>query len=108
MRYPNRAAEVAGDLILNEGVHIIMPTSTTDMVSNTMDQAELNNFDYPDEVPELGPLLPPDAIDLIGQPGPVEPQLQIVERRVRHVHSKGLHSLIRSRSVDDRELAPRG
>ncbi len=39
---PNRAAEVAGDLILNEGVHIIMPTSTTDMVSNTMDQAELN------------------------------------------------------------------
>ena len=39
---PNRAAEVAGDLILNEEVHIIMPTSTTDMVSNTMDQAELN------------------------------------------------------------------
>jgi branched-chain amino acid transport system substrate-binding protein len=39
---PNKAAEVAGDLILNEGVHIIMPTSTTDMVSNTMDQAELN------------------------------------------------------------------
>ena len=39
---PNRAAEVAGDLILNEDVHIIMPTSTTDMVSNTMDQAELN------------------------------------------------------------------
>jgi branched-chain amino acid transport system substrate-binding protein len=39
---PNRAAEVAGDLILNENVHIIMPTSTTDMVSNTMDQAELN------------------------------------------------------------------
>src|SRR5262249_39174209 len=39
---PNRAAEVAGDLILNEGVHLIMPTSTTDMVSNTADQAELN------------------------------------------------------------------
>ena len=26
---PNKAAEVAGDLILNEGVHLIMPTSTT-------------------------------------------------------------------------------
>src|SRR5262245_18239054 len=39
---PNRAAEVAGDLILNEGVHLIMPTSTTDMVSKTADQAELN------------------------------------------------------------------
>jgi branched-chain amino acid transport system substrate-binding protein len=39
---PNKAAEVAGDLILNEGVHLIMPTSTTDMVSNTADQAELN------------------------------------------------------------------
>lgn len=39
---PNKAAEVAGDLILNEGVHLIMPTSTTDIVSNTADQAELN------------------------------------------------------------------
>lgn len=39
---PNRAAEVAGDLILNEGVHIVLPTATTDMVSATMDQAELN------------------------------------------------------------------
>jgi branched-chain amino acid transport system substrate-binding protein len=39
---PKRAAEVAGDLILNEGVHLIMPTSTTDIVSNTADQAELN------------------------------------------------------------------
>jgi branched-chain amino acid transport system substrate-binding protein len=38
---PNRAAEVAGDLILNEGVHLIVPASTTDTVSPVADQAEL-------------------------------------------------------------------
>ena len=39
---PNRAAEVAGDLILNDGVHLIVPASTTDTVSPVADQAELN------------------------------------------------------------------
>lgn len=39
---PNRTAEVAGDLILSEGVHLIVPASTTDIVNNTADQAELN------------------------------------------------------------------
>lgn len=38
---PNRSAEVAGDLILNEGVHLIVPASTTDTVSPVADQAEL-------------------------------------------------------------------
>lgn len=38
---PNRAAEVAGDLILNEEVHLIVPASTTDTVSPVADQAEL-------------------------------------------------------------------
>lgn len=38
---PNRAAEVAGDLILNDEVHIIVPASTTDTVSPVADQAEL-------------------------------------------------------------------
>jgi branched-chain amino acid transport system substrate-binding protein len=38
---PNRVAEVAGDLILNEEVHMIVPASTTDTVSPTADQAEL-------------------------------------------------------------------
>ena len=39
---PNRAAEVAGDLILNDGVHLLLPASTTDTVSPSADQAELN------------------------------------------------------------------
>ncbi len=38
---PNRAAEVAGDLILNKGVHLLLPASTTDTVSPAADQAEL-------------------------------------------------------------------
>lgn len=38
---PNRAAEVAGDLILNNEVHLIVPSSTTDTVSPVADQAEL-------------------------------------------------------------------
>lgn len=38
---PNRSAEVAGDLILNEEVHLIVPASTTDTVSPVADQAEL-------------------------------------------------------------------
>jgi branched-chain amino acid transport system substrate-binding protein len=38
---PNRAAEVAGDLILNEEVHMIIPASTTDTVNPVADQAEL-------------------------------------------------------------------
>ncbi|MEI5678526.1 MULTISPECIES: ABC transporter substrate-binding protein [unclassified Mesorhizobium] len=38
---PNRAAEVAGDLILNEEVHLLLPASTTDTVSPSADQAEL-------------------------------------------------------------------
>ena len=39
---PNRAAEVAGDLILNDEVHLLLPASTTDTVSPSADQAELN------------------------------------------------------------------
>ena len=39
---PNKSAEVAGDLILNEGVHLLLPASTTDTVSPAADQAELN------------------------------------------------------------------
>lgn len=38
---PNRAAEVAGDLILNENVHLLLPAITTDTVSPAADQAEL-------------------------------------------------------------------
>lgn len=38
---PNRAAEVAADLILNDDVHMIIPASTTDTVSPVADQAEL-------------------------------------------------------------------
>ncbi len=38
---PNRAAEVAGDLILNQEVHMVLPASTTDTVSPAADQAEL-------------------------------------------------------------------
>jgi branched-chain amino acid transport system substrate-binding protein len=39
---PNKASEVAGDLILNDGVHLILPTATTDTITGTMDQSELN------------------------------------------------------------------
>jgi branched-chain amino acid transport system substrate-binding protein len=39
---PNKTAEVAGDLILNEEVHLIVPASTTDTVNPVADQAELN------------------------------------------------------------------
>ncbi len=38
---PNRAAEVAGDLLLNEEVHLLVPASTTDTISPAADQAEL-------------------------------------------------------------------
>jgi branched-chain amino acid transport system substrate-binding protein len=38
---PNRATEVASDLILNEKVHLLVPTSTTDTVNPAADQAEL-------------------------------------------------------------------
>lgn len=38
---PNRSAEVAGDLILNQDVHLLLPSSTTDTVSPAADQAEL-------------------------------------------------------------------
>jgi branched-chain amino acid transport system substrate-binding protein len=33
---------VASDLILNEGVHLLMPASTTDTINPAADQAELN------------------------------------------------------------------
>ena len=39
---PNRAAEVASDLILGEEVHIITAASTPDTVNPVADQAELN------------------------------------------------------------------
>lgn len=38
---PNKAAEIAGDLILNEEAHLIAPASTTDTILPTMEQAEL-------------------------------------------------------------------
>jgi branched-chain amino acid transport system substrate-binding protein len=38
---PNRAGEVAGDLILNDKVHLLVPASTTDTVNPSADQAEL-------------------------------------------------------------------
>lgn len=38
---PNKAAQVSGDLILNEEVHLLLPASTTDTVSPAADQAEL-------------------------------------------------------------------
>jgi branched-chain amino acid transport system substrate-binding protein len=37
----NRAAEVAGDLILNQEVHMIIPASTTPTITAVADQAEL-------------------------------------------------------------------
>lgn len=38
---PNKAAELAGDLILNEEVHLLCPASTTDTIMPAMEQAEL-------------------------------------------------------------------
>src|SRR3984885_14657033 len=38
---PNRAGEVAGDLILNDKVHLLVPASTTDTVNPSADQGEL-------------------------------------------------------------------
>lgn len=38
---PNKAAELAGDLILNEEVHLLAPASTTDTILPAMEQAEL-------------------------------------------------------------------
>ncbi len=39
---PNKAAELAGNLILNEGVHLMLPASTTDAINPVADQCELN------------------------------------------------------------------
>ncbi len=39
---PNRSGEVAGQLLLNDGVHFLIPASTTDTVNPAADQAELN------------------------------------------------------------------
>lgn len=38
---PNKSAEIAGDLILNDEVHLIVPASTTDTILPVMEQAEL-------------------------------------------------------------------
>lgn len=38
---PNKAAELAGDLILNDEVHFMIPASTTDINNPTADQCEL-------------------------------------------------------------------
>lgn len=38
---PNKSAEIAGDLILNEEVHLLIPASTTDVINSAADQAEL-------------------------------------------------------------------
>ncbi len=38
---PNKAAEIAGDLILNDEVHLVVPASTTDTILPVMEQAEL-------------------------------------------------------------------
>lgn len=38
---PNKAAEIAGDLILNDEVHLMMPASTTDTINPAADQCEL-------------------------------------------------------------------
>lgn len=38
---PNKAAEIAGDLILNDEVHLIVPASTTDTILPVAEQAEL-------------------------------------------------------------------
>lgn len=39
---PNKAAQLAGDLILSEKVHIMIPASTTDTINPVADQCELN------------------------------------------------------------------
>ena len=39
---PNKAAERVGDLILNDGIHLMIPASTTDVINPVADQAELN------------------------------------------------------------------
>ena len=39
---PNKAAELAGNLILNEKVHLMLPASTTDAINPVSDQCELN------------------------------------------------------------------
>lgn len=38
---PNKAAEIAGDLILNDEVHLMVPASTTDTILPVMEQSEL-------------------------------------------------------------------
>lgn len=38
---PNRSAQVAADLILNDEVHMLLPASTTDIINPAADQAEL-------------------------------------------------------------------
>ncbi len=38
---PNKAAELAGDLILNDEIHLMLPASTTDINNPTADQCEL-------------------------------------------------------------------
>lgn len=38
---PNRSAEVAADLILNQEVHLLIPATTTDTINPAADQAEL-------------------------------------------------------------------
>lgn len=38
---PNKAAEIAGDLILNDEVHLMAPASTTDTILPVMEQSEL-------------------------------------------------------------------
>jgi branched-chain amino acid transport system substrate-binding protein len=38
----NKAAELAGNLILNEKVHLMLPASTTDAINPVADQCELN------------------------------------------------------------------
>jgi hypothetical protein len=44
-----------------------------------------------DEVVALGALVPADAGDLVRQPGAVEPQVQVVEDRVRDGDGEGFH-----------------
>jgi branched-chain amino acid transport system substrate-binding protein len=39
---PNKAAELAGNLILNEKIHLMLPASTTDAINPVADQCELN------------------------------------------------------------------
>lgn len=38
---PNKAAELAGNLILNDEVHLMIPASTTDVINPVADQCEL-------------------------------------------------------------------